>query len=60
MQQQVVYTVWGLGFGDDENQWELCGTHATQELAQAQREQILQDTGLMPEDVEVREEQVQG
>lgn len=30
-----VYNVYGLGFGDDESQWELCSTHATREGADA-------------------------
>ena len=36
-----VYNVYGLGFGDDESQWELCSTHATREGADAARAVIL-------------------
>jgi hypothetical protein len=38
---QTVYIVYGLGFGDDEDRWEMCGMHSTQALADAQQAEIL-------------------
>lgn len=43
--QQSVYIVWGLGFGDDEDRWELCSVHATAEGAAAERQRLL-DSGV--------------
>ena len=37
---QYVYVVQGLGFGDDENVWELCSVHATQAAADAECKRI--------------------
>ena len=31
---QYVYCVFGLGFGDIENAWELCSVHATRQSAE--------------------------
>lgn len=53
---QKVYIVYGLGFGDDEDQWEMCGMHSTQALADAQKAEILAE---FPElDVKVECEEV--
>jgi hypothetical protein len=38
-----VYQVMGLGFGDDEDAWELCSTHETRAGADEAREVILAD-----------------
>lgn len=38
-----VYTVWGMGLGDDENEWEHCGTYASKANADAAAAQILKD-----------------
>ena len=54
---QTVYTVWGLGFGDDESVWELCSVHATQAGANAARAAILADDSELQ--VRVQAEQVQ-
>ena len=38
-----VYTVEGLGFGDDEYAWELCCVYATEQAAQAKVQEITAD-----------------
>jgi hypothetical protein len=38
-----VYTVWGLGFGDDEAVWELCSIHRTQKGADDAKQAILDE-----------------
>ena len=49
-----VYTVWGLGFGDDEDQWELCSTHATQAGAEAAKQNILAEDSELQVEVQVQ------
>ena len=44
-----VYTVWGMGLGHDENEWEHCGTYASKEKADAEAAEILK--GLRGEDL---------
>ena len=63
---QVVYTVYGMGLGDDENQWEHCGTYASKANADAAAAQILKDLRgvdmqdcFSENDVKVEEEIVQ-
>jgi len=62
---QVVYTVWGKGFGDDENVWELFGIYASKANADAAAAKILKDLqgqdmlDFFSEDVKVEEEIVQ-
>jgi len=53
----TVYTVWGLGLGDDEDVWELCTVHASRAGAEAAREALLE--GEVDWHVEVREHLVQ-
>lgn len=44
LNKKTVYAVYGLGFGDDENQWELCEPlHETRESAEAMRAAIIAD-----------------
>jgi hypothetical protein len=50
-----VYTVWGLGFGDDEDHWELCSTHATQAGAEAAKQSILDEDAALEVEVQVQE-----
>jgi hypothetical protein len=40
---QTVYIVEGLGFGDDENEWECCSVHSTRLGAEAKCASILAD-----------------
>lgn len=51
-----VFNVWGLGFGDDENAWELCSTHKTQKAADDAKQAILADCDELQ--VEVHPEEV--
>lgn len=54
-----VYNVFGRGFGDDEDAWELSSTHATREAAEAARQEILDELpGLDPDGVIVEEQEV--
>ena len=55
---QTVYAVQGLGFGDDEDVWEHCSTHATREGAAEAREVILAD-GCDPSWVRIEPVEVQ-
>jgi hypothetical protein len=45
-----VYIVEGAGFGDDENQWELCYCFASEELAQNKVKEMV-DEGCDPDGV---------
>lgn len=40
---KVTYVVLGLGFGDDENEWERCGTYKSKNNADATAAQIVKD-----------------
>lgn len=40
---QVTYTVYCMGFGDDENQWEPCGTYASEASAEVAAKRIVDD-----------------
>ena len=55
---QQVYNVWGLGFGDDEDAWELCSTHKTPEGASEARKKILKDCDLPDDMVKVEPQEV--
>ena len=41
-----VYIVQGLGFGDNENEWDMCNVYATQVAADAAATEILRSSGL--------------
>lgn len=48
-----MFKVWGLGFGDDEAEWCFCGEFPTRKEAEDKVKEILTDTGLPPEYVQI-------